>query len=90
MPEPTVIETINSIRMLLRENRATEADKDLDALAKKINDELEARKLEVPPPGPLTLKELTLKFYDTLADILGNPPRLLALIVEIKGKQEEE
>ena len=55
-----------------------------------VDHEEEARKLSVPPPGPLTLKELTLKFYETVADLLGNPPRLLALIVEIKGKSGDD
>jgi hypothetical protein len=76
--------------MLLREGRTTEADREIDTLEKKIRDEEEQRKLSIPPPGPQTLAQLEMAFKTTLADMLGNPPRLLALIVEIQGKTKEE
>ena len=90
MPEATTIDTITSIRTLLREGRTTEADKDLDTLAEKIRLEEERRKLEIPPPPPRTLANLTTDFFVAVAALLGNPPKLLALIVEIQGKYATE
>lgn len=90
MPEPTTIEKLDAVRMLLREGRVTEADVAIDTLEKGIRDEEARRILETPPPGPLSRAELIMKFYETVADILGNPPRLLALIVEIKGKSDDD
>lgn len=90
MPEPTTIEKLDAVRILLREGRTTEADVAIDTLEKYIRDEEARRILEIPPPGPLTREELVMKFYETVTDILGNPPRLLNLLVEIKGKSDDE
>lgn len=90
MPEPTTIEKLDAVRMLLREGRTTEADRELDTIEQAIRNEEEARKMAIPPPGPLTRAQLVMKFYETLTDILGNPPRLLNLLVEIKGKDDDE
>jgi hypothetical protein len=90
MPEPTITDKIDAVRRLLREGRTTEADRDLDTLEKAIHDEEQRRIMEIPPPGPRTLNQLTVAFYETVADLFGNNPRLLALIVEIKAKLEDE
>lgn len=90
MPDATITDKIDAVRVLLREGRTTEADRELDTIEQDIRNEEERRKMEIPPPGPLTREQLVMKFYETVTDILGNPPRLLALIVEIKGKDKEE
>lgn len=90
MPEEKLTDKLEAVRVLLREGRTTEADRQLDTIEKDIRDEEERRKLETPPPGPLTLNQLTVKFYETVADLFGNNPRLLALIVEIKAKLDDE
>jgi hypothetical protein len=90
MPEPTITDKLDAVRRLLREGRTTEADRDLDTLEKYIHDEEERRKMEIPPPGPKTLAQLEHQFKVTVTDLLGNPPRLLALLVEIEGKSKEE
>lgn len=90
MAEPTITDKLTAIRMLLREGRTTEADRDLVTIEKEIHDEEERRKLLIPPPGPKTLLELERQFKLEVTDILGNNPRLLALIVEIEGKTKGE
>jgi hypothetical protein len=87
MPEVTESDQLQAIRDLLREGRTTEADKQLDALQEKIREEAERRKRELPPPSKRTLAELQIDFADTVTDLLGNPPRLLNLVEEIKGSQ---
>lgn len=86
MAEQTITDKLTAIRMLLREGRTTEADRDLVTIEKEIHDEEERLKLLIPPPGPRTLLELERQFKVQVTDLLGNPPRLLNLIVEIEGK----
>jgi hypothetical protein len=88
MPEEKITDQIEAVRVLLREGRTTEADRLLDTLDRQEKERAERERMKYPPPGPRTLAQLTLDFYETVADILGNNPRLLALITEIKGKAE--
>ena len=87
MPEEKQIDRLQAIRDLLREGRTTEADKQIDTLQEMIRQEEERRKRELPPPSKRTLAELQMDFADQVTDLLGNPPRLLNLIEEIKGAQ---
>ena len=88
MPDPAIDE-LQKIRDLLREGRTTEADRQLDEAQRKIVEELERRKREMPPPTPRTLWELEQDFKLTLCEQLGNPPRLTAILVEIVGKSQK-
>lgn len=90
MAEQTITDKLTAIRMLLREGRTTEADRDLVTIEEDIRREEEQRKLSIPPPGPRTLLELERQFKLEVTDMLGNNPRLLALIVEIEGKQKPQ
>lgn len=89
MPTPSETDQLQAIRDLLREGRTTEADKQLDDLQEHLRQEAERIKRETPPPGPKTLAQLEHDFKATVTDILGNPPRLTALVVEIEGKTEK-
>jgi len=89
MPEQKEIDQLQAIRDLLREGRTTEADKQIDTLQEKIRQEEERRKRETPPPGPKTIAQLESEFKATVTDLLGNNPRLLALVTEIEGKAEK-
>lgn len=83
----TNIDRLTAVRDLLREGRTTEADRALDAIQEEIRQEAERRKREEPPPTPKSLVQLESDFKKTVTDILGNNPRLTALLVEIEGKQ---
>ena len=87
MPEEKITDELTAVRDLLREGRTTEADRALDAIQEKIRLEAERIKRETPPPGPKTLAQLESDFKKTVTDLLGNNPRLTALLVEIEGKQ---
>ena len=87
MPEEKVTDELTAVRDLLREGRVTEADKALNAIQEQIRLEVERRKRDLPPPSPKTLLELESDFKKTVTDLLGNNPRLLALLTEIEGKQ---
>lgn len=89
MAEPTVTDNLTKVRDLLREGRTTEADRAIDAIQEEIRQEEERRKREMPPPTPKTLIELHRAFDAEVCAVLGNPPRLYALLVEIEGKQKE-
>ena len=89
MPDAKEIDQLQAIRDLLREGRVTEADKQLDTIMEKARQEAERVKRETPPPTPKTLAQLNVEFDVTVADLLGNNPRLLALITEIEGKYKE-
>src|SRR5262245_53239791 len=86
MPDDKEINELQAVRDLLREGRATEADKQLNEIQEKLRQEAERIKRETPPPGPRTLAQLEHDFKATVTDLLGNNPRLSALIVEIKGQ----
>jgi hypothetical protein len=88
MPETIPTDQLQAIRDLLREGRTTEADKQLNELQEQIRQEEERRKREMPPPAKRTLAQLQMDFADQVTDLLGNPPRLLNLIEEIKGQQK--
>ena len=89
MPTPSETDQIQAIRDLLREGRVNEADKQLDEMAEKIRQEAERIKRETPPPSPKTLAQLEHDFKATVTDLLGNNPRLTALIIEIEGQTEK-
>lgn len=88
MPEPINTDRLTAVRDLLREGRTTEADRALDALQEDIRQEAERLKRETPPPPPQSIEELTDAFMLEVCARLGNPPRLLALLTEIEGKQK--
>ena len=85
MAEPNVTERLTAVRDLLREGRTTEADRALDTIQNEIREEAERIKREMPPPTPKSLAELVGDFNRTVADLLGNNPRLTAIITEIVG-----
>jgi len=89
MPTPNETDQLQAIRDLLREGRTTEADKQLDELQEYLRQEAERIKRETPPPGPKSLAQLEHEFKATVTDLLGNNPRLAALVIEIEGKQKE-
>jgi hypothetical protein len=89
MADPNVTDELTAVRDLLREGRTTEADKAINAIQEQIRLEEERRKREIPPPSPKTLVELESAFKKTVTDLLGNNPRLTALLVEIEGKSKE-
>ena len=89
MATPSETEQLQAVRDLLREGRTTEADKQLDALQEYLRQEAERIKRETPPPGPKTLEQLHQAFFGEVCALLGNPPRLFALLVEIEGKTEK-
>ena len=89
MATPTETEKLQAVRDLLREGRTTEADKKLDEIQEQLRQEAERIKRETPPPGPKSLAQLEHDFKTTVTDLLGNNPRLTALVVEIEGKAEK-
>jgi len=89
MPTPSETDQIQAVRDLLREGRPNEADKQLNELQERLREEAERIKRETPPPGPKTLAQLEHDFKATVTDLLGNNPRLTALVVEIEGKAEK-
>lgn len=88
MAEPNVKDELTKVRDLLREGRATEADRALDAIQEELRQAEEQRKRDMPPPTPQTLGELLGAFNSEVCARLGNPPRLSALLTEIEGKQK--
>lgn len=88
MPEEKITDELTAVRDLLREGRTTEADKALNAIQEQIRLEAERRKREEPPPSPKSLVQLESDFKKTVTDLLGNNPRLTALLVELEGKQQ--
>jgi hypothetical protein len=90
MPEEKITKKLDDIRTLLREGRTTEADQQIAALDVQIKQQEEAEKLKYPPPGPRTFPQLQMDFYAEVTDLLGNNPRLLALLTEMQGEHPEE
>lgn len=90
MADPNVTDNLTKVRDLLREGRTTEADRALDAIQEEIRKEEEQRKRDLPPPTPKTLAELSSAYAREVCALLGNPPRLSALLVEIEGKTAKE
>jgi hypothetical protein len=89
MAEPNMTERLTAVRDLLREGRPTEADRLIDTIQNEIREEAERIKRELPPPSPKSLAQLVGDFNRTVADLLGNNPRLTAIITEIEGIQKE-
>ena len=89
MAEVVTQDQMQAIRDLLREGRTTEADKQLDALQTRMREEAERIKREAPPPTPATLAQLLGQFQIAVCDLLGNPPKLTAIVTEIQGKTKE-
>jgi hypothetical protein len=86
MAEVTMIDELMAVRDLLREGRVNEADRQLDELQRRAREEEERRKREMPPPTPKSLAQLEGDFNRTVTDLLGNNPRLAAILTEIEGK----
>lgn len=75
---------------LLREGRVQEADNQLVAAQEGLKRaELEAQ-MQKPAGEPPTDDELELAFKTETCAVLGNPPRLYALLVEIRGRAEKK
>jgi hypothetical protein len=77
---------LRDIQRLLREGRPTEADNQIETIALELDRKAAEEKLKQPAQAEKSLAELQMDFADAVADILGNPPRLTNLLVEIKGK----
>jgi hypothetical protein len=76
-------------KSLLREGRVQECDNQINAAEEGLKRaELEA-KMSKPAGEPPTDEELELAFKTELCALQGNPPRLLALLVEIRGRAEK-
>lgn len=88
MADPNVSDELTKVRDLLREGRTTEADRAIDAIQEEIRQAEEQRKRDMPPPSSKTLTQLEQAFNTEVCAVLGNPPRLSALLVEIEGKQK--
>jgi hypothetical protein len=82
MPEPKAMDAIQAIRDLLREGRTNEADRQLDEMQKKIREEEEQRKRDMPPPSPMTKEELLTGLLQEIVTFLGLQPRQVALVQE--------
>jgi hypothetical protein len=89
MPEVTDTDQLQAIRDLLREGRVNEADKQLDTIQERMRQEAERQKSMKPPPAKRTLAQLQIDFAQQVTDLLGNPPRLLNLVEEIKAEQPQ-
>lgn len=90
MAEQKLTDKLEELKSLLREGRVTEADNQIEELrVKLLADEAEAAKKK-PPPKPQTEEELTLAIFDEISALLGNPPRLDALLVELHGYHKKD
>ena len=88
MAEQKLTDKLEEIKHLLREGRVQEADNQIEELrVKTIAEEAEAAKKK-PPPKPQTRDELLLAILDEITALLGIPPNLQALMVELHGKYE--
>lgn len=83
-------QTLEALQHLLREGRVQEADNQLAVLDEQLKRaELEAQ-MAKPAGQPPTDDELALAFQGEVCALLGNPPRLFALLVEIRGRAEKK
>ncbi|MBV8135106.1 MAG: hypothetical protein JO121_05615 [Deltaproteobacteria bacterium] len=88
MPTQITSETLEALQHLLREGRVQEADNQLATLDEALKRaELEAQ-MAKPAGQPPTDAELELAFKTAVTAALGNPPRLTAILVEIRGRAE--
>lgn len=82
-------QTLEALQHLLREGRVQEADNQLAVLDEQVKRaELEAQ-MAKPAGEPPTDDELELAFKTEACAVLGNPPRLFAILVEIRGRAEK-
>lgn len=82
-------QTLEAWKHLLREGRVQEADNQINAAEEGLKRaELEAQ-MAKPAGEPPTDDELELAFKTELTAALGNPPRLFAILVEIRGRAEK-
>jgi hypothetical protein len=84
MPGPNSTQ-LRDLSRLLREGRPTEADRVLDAMARELDADEQAAKLVAEAKDPKTEQELELAFKQQLCAILGNHPKLTAILVELEG-----
>lgn len=79
-------QTLEALQHLLREGRVQEADNQLAVLDEQLKRaELEA-KMQKPAGEPPTDAELLAAFFNEVCNFLGNPPRLYAILVEMRGR----
>lgn len=82
-------ETLEALQHLLREGRVQEADNQLATLDEQLKRaELEARMAQ-PAGEPPSNSQLLLAFQAEVCALLGNPPRLSAIVVEIRGRAKQ-
>jgi len=77
---------IQQLRDLLREGRATEVDKLLNETQRDAQTALEAKQRKELETVPLTDAQLATAVYDEVSRLFGHPPRLEALIAELKSR----
>lgn len=83
-------QTLEAVQHLLREGRVQEADNQLATLDEALKRaELEAQ-MSKPAGEPPTDAELELSFKVEVTAALGNPPRLNAILTEIRGRAEKQ
>lgn len=80
---------LESWKVLLREGRVQEADNQINAAEEGLKRAELEKKMQTPAGEPPTDDELELAFKTELCALNGNPPRLLALLVEIRGRAEK-
>jgi hypothetical protein len=81
----SIANQLRDITRLLREGRPTEADRQLDTMATELERKASEELMKQPAPGPKTPEELTAAVNDEVSRLLGNPPKLSALLTELKG-----
>jgi hypothetical protein len=89
MPETITVEQLEAWKTLLREGRVTEADNQINAAEEQLKIAEEQARMQQPAAEPKTDEELLAAFFQTVCDILGNPPRLTKLLVEMRGRAEK-
>lgn len=82
-------QTLESWMHLLREGRVQEVDNQLVAADQGLKAAELAAQMQQPAGEPPTAEQLELAFKTELTAVLGNPPRLSALLVEIRGRAEK-
>lgn len=82
-------ETLEALQHLLREGRVQEADNQLATLDEAVKRaELEAR-MAKPAGEPPTDAELLAAFFTEVCALLGNPPKLSAILTEMSGRAKK-
>ena len=83
-------QTLEAWQHLLREGRVQEVDNQLVAAEEGLKQAELAAKMAKPAGEPPTDEELEISFKTETCAALGNPPRLFALLVEIRGRAEKK